>query len=418
MGNYQDYYDYADLDDRYPDQQQHWAVQNPSKGVQDPVQIVQNSRSEPFLRYRRRRSNTVQKRSVNEKAARNAENRRYGGLILSGFVIGLSACFMETLLHADLLIQVCSYLSVLCYFFALDPIRALYRSIAPQSRIILALVTVMAIVGLISQYQEYIIIASLLSIAGLFAIWKCNASWLASDNWMMSEYVQRAIRAASVDTARIDEVWQAYGRRECSTLLYEMGYDVAELDRIHRAVWLTGWMRGYAKTAKYQKKMEAAKQLREDYKYLKENYSALQKKNTEAERTIKELEARVSEADYQYTQIQKLYKQTKKENEQLLAANQELLEEIMIAAVDPAPPAGTGQPDPDQNPEAAVPPGKIIHLKKKMETTKEKSHEEKVLEALQAGMSLSEAGKFAGCSKSTAYNIKKAHDATAAKTKK
>lgn len=418
MDNYQDYY--ADLDDRYPDQQQPWTVQNPSKGVQDPVQIVQNSRSEPFLRYRRRRSNTVQKRSVNEKAARNAENRRYGGLILSGFVLGLATCFGETLLHADPLMQICSYLAVLSYFFALDPIRALYRAIAPQSRIILALVTVMAIVGLISQYQEYIIIASLLSIAGLFAIWKCNASWLASDNWMMSAYVQRAIRAASVDTARIDEVWQTYGRRECSTLLYEMGYEVTELDRIHRAVWLTGWMRGYEKTAKYQQRMEAAKQLKEDYKYLKENYSALQKKNTEAERTIKELEARVSEADYQYTQIQKLYKQTKKENEQLLAANQELLEEIMIAAVDPAPPAGTGQPDPDQNPEAAVPPGKIIHLKKKMETTKEKSREEKVLEALQAGMSLSEAGKFAGCSKSTAYNIKKAHDAAeaAAKTKK
>lgn len=414
MENYQDYY--ADLDLEYPDQQQHWTVQDPSKSVQEPVQSVQNAVQKPFLRYRRRCSKNVHERTINEKAARGAENRRYGGLILMVFVLGLSGCFAETLMHVDTLIQVCSYLSILCYFFALDPIRALYRSIAPQSRIILALITAMTIVGLICQYQEYIIIASLLSLSGLFAIYRCNASWLAADNWMMSTYVQRAIRASCVDTARIDEIWQAYGRRECSTLLYEMGYEVTELDRIHRAVWLCGWMRGYEKTAKYQQRMEAAEQTKEKYKNLKENYSALQKKNAEAERTIKELEAQISEDSFQYAQLQKLYNQERKENELLQAANEELLNE-MIAATDTAPPAG--QPDPDQNPEAAVPPGKIIQLQRKSEEIKEKSREEKVLEALQAGMSLAEAGKFAGCSKSTAYNIQKAHkEATAAKTKK
>lgn len=413
MDNYQDYY--ADLDDRYPDQQPWKTVQ---KASTEPVQIVQNARSTPFLRYRRKRSNTVQKRSVNEKAARNAENRRYGGLILTGFVIGLSACFMETLLHAEPLMQICSYLSVLSYFFALDPIRALYRAVAPQSRIILALITAAAIVGIICKYQEYIFIVSLLSLAGLVAIYKCNQSWLSADSWLMSEYVQRAIRAASVDTARIDEVWQAFGRRECSTLLYELGYDIDGLDRIHRAVWLTGWMRGNEKTAKYQQRMEAADQLKKRYKDLKENYSALQKQNMESESTIKELEARISESDHQYSQLQKLYKQTKKENEQLLAANQELLDEMIAASAtgpDTAPP--DGQPDPDTEASADISPGKIIHLKKKIETPKEKSREEKVLEALSSGMSLAEAGRYAGCSKSTAYNIKKAHDAETASKK-
>ena len=105
MENYQDYY--ADLDDRSPDQQ-HWTVQKPSRNVQEPVQIVQNARSTPFLRYGRRRSKNVYERKINEKAARNAENRRYGGLILGGFVLGLVTCFGETLLHAEPLMQICS----------------------------------------------------------------------------------------------------------------------------------------------------------------------------------------------------------------------------------------------------------------------------------------------------------------------
>lgn len=420
MENYQDYYADLDLDDIYPDQQLWKTVQKPSKGVQEPVQDVQNAVQKPFLRYRQHRAKNVRERSINEKAARNAENVRYGGLILAGFVLGLTGCFSETLLHADPLLQICSYLSILSYFFALDPIRALYRTVAPQSRIILALITAAAIVGIICQYQEYIIIASLLSIAGLFAIYKCNQSWLSADNWLMSSYVQRAIRASSIDTARIDEVWQAYGRRECSTLLYEMGYEVTELDRIHRATWLCGWMRGFEKTAKYQQRMEAAEKLKADYKYLKADYNNLQKQNSETEKTIKELEARISEDSYQYAQIQKLYNQVKKENEQLLAANQELIDEMITAsATDPTPPAGTGQPDPDPAAAATIPPGKIIQLQRKTENLKEKSREEKVLEALSAGMSLAEAGKFAGCSKSTAYNIQKAHkEATAAKTKK
>lgn len=399
MENYQDYY--ADLDDMYPVQQP-WTGQKPSKNVQEPVQIVQDSVQKPFLKYKRKRSMNGYKRKINEKAARNAENRRYGWLILIGFVLGLATCFGETLLHVDSLIQVCSYLSILSYFFALDPISALYRSIAPQSRIILALITAMAIVGLICQYQEYVIIATLLSITGLFAIYKCNTSWLSADTWLMSEYVQRAIRASSVDTARIDEVWQTYGHRECSTLLYEMGYEVTELDRIHRAVWLTGWMRGYEKTAKYQQRMEAAEKMKENYKHLKESYNTLQKQSLEAERTIKELESRVSEYSYQYTQLQKLYNQTKKENDQLQAANQELLDEIITAAADQDQTGSINQPD-----QTAA---KIIQLQQKAKDTKKKIREEKVLEALAAGMSLDDAGKYAGCSKGTAFNIKKAHE--------
>lgn len=413
MENYQDYYADLDQDDRYPDQQPWKTVQNPSKSVQNGVQ---NNRSTPFLRYKRRRAKNVHERTINEKAARNAESRRYGGLILTGFVLGLAACFGETLLHAEPLMQICSYLSVLCYFFGLDPLRALYRAVAPQSRIILALITAASIIAIICQYQEYIIIASLLSLSGLFAIYRCNASWLAADTWLMSEYVQRAIRAASVDTARIDEVWQTYGRRECSTLLYEMGYEVTELDRIHRATWLCGWMRGFEKTAKYQQRMEAANQLKKDYKYLKADYSNLQEQNSEAEKTIKELEAQISENRFQYSQLQKLYNQIRKENQQLQAANEELLEAMLSS--DPSSDNPAGQPDPDPAAAAAIPPGKIIQLQKRTEEIKEKTREEKVLEALKSGMSLAEAGRYAGCSKSTAYNIKKAHDAAETASKK
>lgn len=121
----------------------------------------------------------------------------------------------------------------------------------------------------------------------------------------------------------------------------------------------------------------------------------------ETEKDIKELEARISESDYQYAQMQKLYNQVKQENKQHQIANQELLDE-MIAASAETPLAG----QPEQNP-VAIPPRKIIQLKHRSEEIKEKTREEKVIEALEAGMSLAEAGKLAGCSKSTAYNIKK-----------
>lgn len=75
MENYQDYYE--DLENMHPAQQP-WTsktVQKPSPNVPEIVQ------------------GTVQKRSVNEKAARNAENRRYRGLILLAFILGLATCF-------------------------------------------------------------------------------------------------------------------------------------------------------------------------------------------------------------------------------------------------------------------------------------------------------------------------------------
>ena len=366
------------------------SVQKSYNTASDPVQFVQESRSTPFLRYKRYRAKNVHARTINEKAGRSGENKRYGGIKLLLFVLELGICFFETLMNVPPIIQICSYLCALCYFFSTDPLRALYRTVAPQSRVILALITAMAIVGIICQYPEYIIIAGILSLTGFFAIWKCNVSWLSADNWLMSEYVQRAIRASCVDTARIDEVWQTFGRRECSTLLYEMGYEVTELDRIHRAVWLTGWMRGYEKTSKYQQRLQTAEELKANYKHLKDEFTALQKKDIESEKQIRELEAQIAESEHQYMYIHMLYNQVQKENEQLRTANEELLEAIT-----------------NQSEKEELEAGKIIQLQQHMEAEKEQTREEKVIEALQAGMSLAEAGRYAGCSKSTAYNIKK-----------
>ena len=373
--------------------QQLWTVQKSYNTSNEAVQTVQNARSTPFLRYGRHRAKNVHERTINEKAARSGENKRYGGIKLLVFVISLGICFFETLLNFLPIIQICSYLCALCYFFALDPLRALYRTVAPQSRMILAMVTAMAIIGIVSQYPEYIIIAALLSMVGLLAIWKCNASWLAADNWLMSEYVQRALRAASIDTARIDETWQTFGRRECSTLLYEMGYEMDGLDQIYRAVWLTGWMRGHEKTVKYKQRLKSAEQLKDEYSHLKEAYADLQKKDAASETQIREMEAKITESENQYMHMQMLYSQIKRENDQLMAANEELLEAIR-------------QPE-QTDQDSFIEPSKVIHLQNRLEDITEKTREEKVREALEAGMSLAEAGRYAGCSKSTAYNIKK-----------
>ena len=151
-------------------------------------------------------------------------------------------------------------------------------------------------------------------------------------------------------------------------------------------------MRGYEKNVKYKQRIQSAEKLKEDYKHLKSEFDTLQKKNADSETQIRELEVQTNEAEHQYMQMQMLYSQIKRENDQLIAANQELLEAIT-------------SPLSDQD--TGIDAGKVIQLKQHITDITEKTREEKVREALEAGMSLAEAGRYAGCSKSTAYNIKK-----------
>ncbi len=320
-------------------------------------------------------------RSWNEKAARNAENERCVLAKKVANAILLSACFTATLTEQPWNVQICYYLGALAMFFATDPLDAMTRFLAPQSRNIMAVIAAMAILVIICPEKSIITIIGLLVTAGVTAIKFMNSTWLASYNWLMSAEAQKALRIDPDDTAA--KAWQAHGRRETRTLLYEMGFDANDniLDILHRPVYLCGYLNGFQKTVNYEKQLQTAQEAAERGKEYKEKCEQLQKVDQERAVELREIRQRLQEAECSASYWQKMYQQEEKMNQKLQEANEVLVSDL---------------PDPVE----------VVEQKENIRQLKEQTVEEKVMCALEAGMSLSEAGKAAGVSKSTAYRIK------------
>ena len=322
-----------------------------------------------------------QKRSWNEKAARNAEKERYVLAKKMANAILLASSFTATITEQPWDVQVCYYLSTLAMFLATDPLDAMTRFLAPQSRNIMAVMAAMAILVIICPEKPIITIVGLLTTAGGTAIKVMNSTWLASYNWLMSAEVQKALRIDPDDTAA--KAWQAQGRREIRTLLYELGYDAYDniLDILHRPVYLCGYLNGFRKTVNYEKQLQKAQAAAEQGKEYQEKYKQLQKADQERAAELLEIRQRLQEAECSASYWQKMFQQEEKISQKLQEANDVLLSDL---------------PD----------PAEVIEQKEKIQHLKEQTVEEKVMCALENGMSLSEAGKMAGVSKSTAYRIK------------
>ena len=330
------------------------------------------------------RSRSFQKREWNEKAQRNAENNRHVPVKATVNLLLLAGCFIETLLELEPIYQVISYLLLFSVFMATDPLDALTRYLAPQTRYIIALCGTMIIVVIVRPYRPLFMIVCFIVTLGLTSIKIFNQSWLASYNWLMSSAVQRALLYDLDNNAT--KAWQAHGRRETRTLLHEMGYQATDdiLDILHRPVYLCGYMNGYKKEVKYKQKLQKTEETAERYK------NKLKEMN-EQFKTIKN-EYQIMESDYYQIKMQlkeetnnsdywhRLYNVEHKLAEQLQAANEELINTL-------------------QSPEDQVDHGS------RFTEIKSKSMEEKVLSAINAGASYAEAGRIAGCSKSKAWRI-------------
>lgn len=362
-------------------------------GNQEAVPEAFQQRSRSVFRPFQQRSRPVPKsylaRDWNEKAQRNAKNNRYVPEKIIVNLILLIGCFTETLMEFPPLYQIVSYLLLFAVFMASDPLDALTRVLAPQTRCITGLSACMVIVVIIKPYRPLIMIVITMIVSGLVAIRIFNRSWLASYNWLMSAEVQNALL---IDTDnRATKAWQAHGRRETRTLLHELGHPATDdvLDIIHRPIYIAGYLNGYEKTAKHNQKIEKLENTAQKYKdatdNLTEQLKAIRKENQSLMAEQKELQARCTEAEQQGTHWYKLYQSEHKLAEQLEAANTELLNAIDSPA--------------DQ-----------VEQKSNLKEIKSQTLEEKVLSALAAGASYAEAGKLAGCSKSKAYRIHK--DAT------
>lgn len=177
--------------------------------------------------------------------------------------------------------------------------------------------------------------------------------------------------------------WQAHGRRETRTLLYELGYEATDdlLDILHRPVYLAGYLNGYEKTVKYKSRLEAAEAAAEQGKEYRKQLQELQKVEHGKTAEILEVKQLLQEEKANSIYWRKLYQQEAKENQQLREINNELVQSL---------------PEPEE----------IVKHTEQIEQQENQSVEEKVMAALETGMSYAEAGKLAGVSKSTAYRIK------------
>ena len=344
--------------------------QKRSKSFQDRSTGCSRPFREPF-----------QNRSWNEKAARNAENERHVLAKKMANAVLLASCFTATITEQPWNVQACYYLSALAMFLATDPFDAMNRFLAPQSRNIMAVMASMVILVVLCPEKPIITIVGLLATAGVTAIKVMNASWLASYNWLMSAEAQKALRIDPDDTAA--RAWQAHGRRETRTLLYEMGFDAYDniLDILHRPVYLCGYLNGFQKTVNYEKQLQEARAAADLGKEYQEKCEQLQQANEKLIAELREIRQGLQESECAAAYWQKMYQQEEKRNRKLQEAN-----EILVS----------GLPD----------PAEAMEQKEKIQQLKELSIEEKVLAALEAGMSLSDAGKAAGVSKTTAYRIK------------
>lgn len=342
--------------------------------------------SESFQQRSRSFQKPFQKREWNEKAQRNAENNRYVPVKAAVNLILLAGCFTETLMELDQLYQVISYILLFSVFMATDPLDALTRYLAPQTRYIAALCGIMIIVVIIRPYRPLVMIVCFIVTLGLTAIKIFNQSWLASYNWLMSAAVQNAL-LYDLDN-KATKAWHAHGRRETRTLLHEMGYQATDdiLDILHRPVYLCGYMNGYKKEVKYKQKLQRIENVAENYKdQLQEVNAQLQNLKKESQAINKDymqLQARLQEETQQSTHWYQMYQAEHKLAVQLQSANEELVSVLESSA--------------DQ----VIQGSKLVEIKAQ-------SMEDKVLSALAAGASYADAGRIAGCSKSKAYRIHK-----------
>ena len=318
-------------------------------------------------------------RSWNEKVAEMTAKKRYMTIKRVINVLLLVICFGFTLMEQPYKIQVSGYLVTLAVFLVTDPIVALDIFLAPQTRRILAVMCVLATAAIWKTERDILIVVGVLAVFGLFLIKKLNVSWLANYNWLLSDEVEDVLM---MDADHISVMaWQAHGKRATRTLLYKLGLDIGGrdqseeiLDVLHKPVYLLGYIYGAEKALKCHELEEKLEEANVQIGNLEEEIKTLKTEKKRLEIELKD--ANDTTADY----WRKLFQEERKNCERLEQANKDILESVPSEEV----------------------------LKERMEALKDSTLEERVMMAINEGMSYQKAADYAGCSKTKVYNIVKA----------
>lgn len=360
-------------------------VSGRSEGRSSPFQKRSKAFHERSAERSNSRSSPFQNRFWNEKAQRTAQNNRHVPTKIGVNLVFMAFCFVGTLAELPWKFQAGSYLGWVAVFLITDPLDMLGRFLAPQSEKLLALMAGLAIMVLIQPVQPFVGIVGVIASGAMTAIWLCNQTWLASYNWLMSAAVQEAL-LIDVDN-KATQAWQTHGRRETRTLLHELGFQATDniLDILHRPVYIAGYLNGYKKTVKYNKRLEDALKAAEQGQEYKRQCALLRKEIQSMEGDLKEAEQMLQEEIATSAHWQELYQSMSKENEQLRTINAELVADL---------------PDPEAMAEHTI----------QIRQQEKDAVKDTVLAALAKGMSYADAGKLAGVSKTTVSRIKKEAD--------
>ena len=345
--------------------------------VHTVVQPVYN-RSEPVQTRTNYRaaldSLDKQKRLWTVKAQRNGTKKRYVSFKTAALVVTLSLCTIYTITKHNITVQVSLWLLALSVLTVTDPIDILGRFLAQQSRILIAIMFFSLSLTATVKNADTTIITICYSLLAAALIYLKNKTWLAAYNWLASAEVQKILH---IDPDNISaKSWQAHGRRECRTMLYELGYSTNDevLDIFHKPIYLLGYLHGVKKNKDISCTLE-------ELESLKTQNTALEKENKELKQENKEVirelnitkDARSDNAAYWRSKITSL----EKENKMLKAANEELVNSM-------------------EEPETNI----VMYPTKKTE-------DEIVNDLLQQGFSYRQIAEEIGCSKSKVANIVK-----------
>ena len=359
------------------------SVQNPFNSVQEPfINDYNNGYSRSF-----NRSENENNRYWKVKANRTAIKNRYG--LQKGMITAVMTALAlgSTIMKFDLRIQIILYLVWIGVLMLADPLGAIGRFVAFPSRVMIAGCCVTLVLLFCRPGMDFLLITAIMITASFFCIRTLNDSWLAADNWSNTQAVQKAMEHDPNCLA--GKNWQADGRREVRTALAEMGIstDPNCLDTLHRTAFEIGYSHGLQKTGQIRATESKLIQAREEVANYKKQYS-----NLEYElRAAKQEQERAALLSNQADIWRKKYADLKRENEQLLQANEELLQSFQ------------------EEEEEIITNNVIAFAPSTPKKTKQQCLEEKVLYArYELDYSFEKCGKYAGCSKSTAYNIIKA----------
>lgn len=255
------------------------------------------------------------------------------------------------------------------------------RKLAPQTRKIIAGLTVLYLAELFTLSLRLGEVLAIITLLASILVKKLNAFWLDSYNWQMSPEVINTIANAPDNMAA--KAWQDRGKREMRALLLSLGYEITEndLDGTFQAPYKLGYMNGFQKTEQHRTAVNKAQEQAEEYIERAETAEQQLKECIEANKTLmkeyKEIASKYASMSADFEQIRSELAAVREENARLMNDNGALVSMI-------------------DEPEAYKAAGDIL----------EESAEERARELLVKGYSVRKTAELTGLNKTKVGNIR------------